>query len=720
MIRVALIALVLAAGAKAKCSFQFSGKAVYISCKNVTTTEYVNQLYGSLIPLMYAESKEHVEELFIDIANSYIPVVDEWVYSPLSGRFSRINTVKIVNSSVEKFEVTPYFVTLNRLELVANHLDSFRFLSRKRFLKELDLSHNTFLDSNLLTNYLKISGSDIELLEVKNCNFTNFTVTYSIKSYDLSFNPDLSLLYIGVDYFTPFINLSHNNNDKLELVSHYRKCSVSLDLSYSKKKINPGIFNGNCTVKQLILSHNFLPYLDNATFNRKKIIKQVNYDHGYERTDLILRHTNLSNISSGVFNLSFLGTVDLSHNNLTHLQGPIFNKADIYNLVITGSNITAIDSEVFKNLEVDFLDLSHNNLTSLKGVFKFIKSLYNLNLSGNPIETLSEEDFVNCWSLTTLNLANVPLTTVHGYPLLNLKLLNTLTLTLNSRLDMGTLKNRDLTTLIITNSFLDRLKAGQFKHFNSLTSLTFTDSSVKVIDHLAFQGLFQLKHIQLTKELGNYEPNVFQTLYSLEILDLSKHQIKTLNIELRDLVKLKSLNLSSNHLESLNVDSFTNTKSLKSLSLAHNRISSIPVGTFRGLKQLTHLYLNNNQLQQLAPGLFSNLNSLILLDLSENILLRTKPHLVFGFSMPHLLELNLQGNQLGNEYTTGENLVIKNEFAALANHRSLKSININRNSWQCITLADVLMSLRSKNITYRPQIGDLLLTNIDGVSCTLV
>lgn len=711
----------LAAGTNAKCSFQFSGKKVHITCKNATKIDYVNELYGSLIPLMYAESKGHVEELFVDIADSYIPVVDEWVYSPLSGRFSRINTIKIVNSSVEKFEVTPYFVTLNRLELVANRLDSFRFLSRNRFLKELDLSHNTFLDSKQLTNYLKKSGSDIELLEVKSCNFTNFTITYSIKNYDLSFNPELSLLYIGVDYFTPFINLSHNNNDKLELVNQYGKCSVSLDLSYSRKKISPDIFNGSCTVKQLILSHNFVPYLDHTTFNRTKIIQKIGYKHGYERTDLILRYTNLSNISSGVFNVSFLGTVDLSHNNLTYLQGPIFNKADIYNLVITESNITAIDSEVFKNLQVDFLYLSHNRLTSLKDVFKFITAVYNLDLSGNPIETLNEEDFANCWSLTMLNLSNVPLTTVHGYPFQNLKLLNTLTLTLNSRVDMETLKNRDLTTLVITNSFLDRLKAEQFKHFFSLTSLTLTDSSVKVIDHLAFQGLFQLKQVQLTKELGIYDPSLFQTLYSLEVLDLSKHQIKKLNIELRDLVKLKSLNLSINHLESLNVDSFVNMISLKILSLEHNQISSIPVGTFRGLKQLTHLYLTNNQLQQLTPGLFSNLNSLILLDLSENILLRTKPHLVFGFSMPNLSELNLQGNQLGNEYTTGENLVIKNEFAALANHRSLKSININRNSWQCTTLADVLISLRSKNITYRPpQIDDLLLTNIDGISCTLM
>ncbi|XP_066256926.1 insulin-like growth factor-binding protein complex acid labile subunit [Euwallacea similis] len=703
-------------------------KKLLISCSNVTTEEYLSEIFTNVGEMAEVIPIGRLFVVNIEIVDSYLPTVDDWLFHPLAAdRFSSIDSVRIFNSSVQNVVVKHLsrFSSIKKLGLGGNNISDFEFLDEIRQLEHLNMDNSKFIKESSFFSYLAGRVKPLQFINLSNCALETFFVTNSaIKRYDLSFNPNLTAIFLQHRRgpVVPLIKLSFNNNDKLKIIPRNIPLigtgCIALDLSNSHGIFNLSLLSLHhvCVMKELILKNCRISSIDPINFNIRAFIGPPG-EFLIQRFDL--SHTGLVHISSSMLSSTTFFELDLSHNNLTSLNDSIFNNSTIFWLNLASSNISHISSKVFSDLNyIESLDLSRNRISSLLGIFENSITINSIDLSYNPIEVLHDEDFRKCKDLHSINLSNVFVKIFSGNPFARISSLKSLTLSVDSAINSESIKTSHISELSIVNSTLVKLNGEQFKGFYKLRRLVFKDSIASSIDKLAFQGLFNLKRISMLKQLGPYHVSIFQSLFSLEILDLSKHEIKKLGLELNGLYSLRKLNLSQNAIDSVDVNSFKTMRNLELLSLDHNRISILSIGTFRDLIKLTHLYLNNNQLQQLSPGMFTGLQNLILLDLSRNDLLRIKPHLVIGISLPRLKFLHLQGNQLGNEYAKGDDSARKSEFSVIADHHSLEFIDINENGWQCITLIDVLSSLKKKNISYKPGNVDYLAHNINGVSCT--
>ncbi|XP_019768661.1 insulin-like growth factor-binding protein complex acid labile subunit [Dendroctonus ponderosae] len=700
-----------------KCVFTFTETTGAIICRNITAEDYVAELFASRATIINSPLDTSAK-ISIDIADSLLPVIDDWIFLPLDDQFSSVSCLKIVNSSVSNI-VAKNLSKLSMVEVLDlswNNLLDYKFLNKMRRLRILYLSHSNFTADSYLFAYLQRVQTRFEMIDLSHSNLQEFELSRnSVRNVDLSFNANLSQIRLNFSSFygALFFNLSGNSGIDIKLAASRNLFCLSIDMSNSSKSLNSLQGERIYIAQEIRLTNSNLGGLDEDLFKFHSIMSLKCSG----RISIDLSSSNLSRISPNYFSRHTLNVLNLSFNSLSALTGSVFSKADIFHLDLSHSSIISIESGVFQYFVAGFLDLSANLIASLDGVFDHVESIKRLDISNNPLETLDGDTFRNCPDLEYLNIANVFLKTLPENPFSTIPALRSLTISLGENMRADLISNIYTTELTLVNSTLGKLSAGQFAGFYKLRKLTFSQSTASEIDELAFQGLFSLKRIINLNQLGQYGIKLFQSLTSLEQLDLSNQDIKKLSTELADLLSLKKLNLSMNSISSLDVDAFGAMKRLEVLSLAHNELSVLNVGVFRQLALMTHLYLNNNQLQQLPAGIFAALDSLILLDLSHNDLLRSKPHLVFGVSMPKLTFLYLQGNQIGHEYGQGDNVLRRNELNLIANHIGLEYVDINANDWRCPTLIDVLLMFRNRNISYHPTSPDYLSTNINGVSC---
>lgn len=697
-----------------KCVFSFSETAGAIYCRNTTPEDYVAELFASRVTIINSPL-DNSAKISIDIADSVLPVIDDWLFLPLDDQFSSVSCLKIVNSSVNHMAALSKLSLVEVLDLSWNNLSDYKFLNKMRRLKTLRLSHSNFAADSYLFAYLQRAQTRFETLDLSHGNLEVFELSRnSARRVDLSFNANLSKIQLNFSslFDTPFFNLSGNSGVDIKVAGSRNVFCLSLDMSNSSKTLNNLAGEKVYIAQKIRLSNSNLGGLDEDVFQFRSIMSLKCSG----RISIDLSSANLSRISFNYFNSYTLNVLNLSFNSFQGLTGSVFSKADVFLLDLSHSSITSIEPGVFQHLVTGHLDLSANSIVSLDGVLDHVKSVKRLDISNNPLETLHGGTFRHCLDLEYLNLANVFVKTMPENPFASLPDLRSLTISLGE--NMHKISNIYATELTITNSTLGKLSAGQFAGFYKLRKLTFSQSTASEIDDGAFQGLFSLKRIiSLNQLLGEYDIKLFQPLTSLEQLDLSFQDIKKLSTELANLLSLKKLNLSMNAISSLDVDAFAAMKQLEVLSLAHNKLSILTVGVFRHSAQMTHLYLNNNQLQQLPAGIFSALDALVLLDLSQNELLRSKPHLVFGVSMSKLAFLYLQGNDVGHEYAQGDSVLRRNEFNVIAKHMGLEYVDINANGWRCATLIDVLLMFRDRNISYHPTSPEYISPNINGVSC---
>lgn len=178
-----------------------------------------------------------------------------------------------------------------------------------------------------------------------------------------------------------------------------------------------------------------------------------------------------------------------------------------------------------------------------------------------------------------------------------------------------------------------------------LNNLIITKSQIENLN-LSVESLERILSLTLTDNRLKTVPEVFLNLSNLQSLDLSRNEIKVLELEpFRTLRTLEVLNLSANSLTKIDSGSFSGLNNLKCLDLSRNNLITIDDQALTPLTFLQYLNLSNNRLEVLDEACFSSLIMLQQLDVSWNRLARVAPG---SLQLPSLARLLLAGNpQLG-------------------------------------------------------------------------
>ncbi|XP_047030917.1 chaoptin-like [Helicoverpa zea] len=268
--------------------------------------------------------------------------------------------------------------------------------SPAKFLRFLDLSNFNisrienfaFVDLTGLAR-LNLSNNQIETIEPN-----NFIGVDNMYSLDLSSNR-LTNLSINSTFLNNLKALYINDNFLTNISGLFKKKSKLLYLDVSNNKItNLSTVGANIFPNITVLR---------ASNNKMKTFNNDNTNTLTTLIDLRLASNDISDI-----NLSYykeLMAVDLSNNNLTHLNMSLFkNNEFLQSLDVSRNNISDLPPGTFqfmKNLKV--LNMSSNFLSRLRfGSLKGLHKTEVLDLSKNNIAVLDVDVFHECDELRTL------------------------------------------------------------------------------------------------------------------------------------------------------------------------------------------------------------------------------------------------------------------------------------------------------------------------------
>ncbi|XP_030630757.1 toll-like receptor 22 [Chanos chanos] len=451
--------------------------------------------------------------------------------------------------------------------------------------------------------------------------------------------PDVNILVIAFNHISQFTS---DDFGKLPNLIH-------LNASNNKiSRIQDGSFRDLKNLRILDLSDNRLPEISGGML------------HGLiQLSTLRLDGNHIKNIEHSAFmNLVNLNVVNLTNNKLQNIEKvqPVLHSPNLKELYIGSNNFSVFHSLNLTVISVSMqkLDLSSNPFLMFNVTDNIFPNLEYLDLSycgqNGTIEwKITNRTFFSF--LKTLNLSGVFITeeatraviqSFHGLYKLNLNNMAW------KFLDLRNVCSSELRVLRLRNNKISTLKDNIFKPCSSLSELD-----------LAGNKIFSL------------EPSI-QMLPTLELLDLSRNNIKTLTcLDFANLTELRHLYLYSNKIGTVNACLFKDLKklevlklgtnklltiaetfshgpsSLKYLEVQYNKLSTIRKGTFKGLHSLQELDLNNNQIAEIEGHAFTGLVNLTKLLLSSNFLQVKTLNTPDVFSdMHNLQKLHLFSNKI--------------------------------------------------------------------------
>ncbi|CAG00898.1 unnamed protein product [Tetraodon nigroviridis] len=506
-----------------------------------------------------------------------------------------------------------------------------------RHIHMLDLSHNQvqnlsqetlayrtgFRHLNLQANQIHFiqpglfrDMADLKVLDLSRNHLSAFALSKtnlgpltSVESLDLSSNG----LFTGMsDYFL-------SESPSLE--------SVSLS-SNSITRVAENTFSGSSALTRISLHNNVILEIEDGAF-----------DSLAHLTELDLSKNSIACIAD--FNLCNLKVLNLSKNSLELFQSA--RSAELYKLLsldLSENKMSHFPLLPQTNI-LEHLDVSRNRIQSVnvtdgpetrsKAILTHLKFL---DLSFNQLRSLPESFFYCMLSLKVLKVSNNCISSF----------------SVSAESVLSTVEFMDL-----SYNSLQSLTFGR-NTLRSLEELLLQGNHLATVDHQIFQGLPNLKHLQLQQN-------------NLEICAWGpSHQEPTDCVSFTSISSLKFLNLSENSLQTLPANAFAATP-LSSLDLSQNLGLDMDERSLAGLENsLVHLQLRENNISRLKADL-SSLRSLKHIDLSTNQLTSLP-----AWNQESSIEsLNLQNN----------NLVTLDYSTMLTLERSLKTLYMGSNPLSC-------------------------------------
>lgn len=282
-------------------------------------------------------------------------------------------------------------------------------------------------------------------------------------------------------------------------------------------------------LEQLTLSGNGLQEIGQAAFQSLPKLGLLDLSNNQLGT----------NLTDSVFvSLANLSALNLSHNGLVALSNTCFEGlTNLTSLDLSYNAIEHINDEAFLPLvKLELLDLSGNQITNLSSAwFKPMPKLRTLLLRENQIVHIENNTFQRLSHLDYLDLSSANIVTLNVKSFQGLHLLRYLSLENNhlTELTKDIMEPmRNLQILILSSNFLSNIDASPFM-FNSNLRKLYLDNlqNLSAIHLHAFDGLAKLTTLQMANNpaLQFVQPNTFQSLGSLQYLDLSRNNLMSLH-----------------------------------------------------------------------------------------------------------------------------------------------------------------------------------------------
>ena len=179
----------------------------------------------------------------------------------------------------------------------------------------------------------------------------------------------------------------------------------------------------------------------------------------------------------------------------------------------------------------------------------------------------------------------------------------------------------------------------------------------------------------ISRHFNLLEVGLFKGLNSLEVINLSKNEINSINQELVCLRNLKELQLSYNRISDyLTEDMFIGLTNLTKVDLSFNQISKVNDKTFNRLLNLRSINLSHNQIESIQKP-FEMLLNLESIDMSCNKLAVIGQCAFKGLTA--LKKINLLDNKLSQNKKLALYLEDSVQLVMLQKHNESFINNIN-------------------------------------------
>lgn len=340
--------------------------------------------------------------------------------------------------------------------------------------------------------------------------------------------------------------------------------------------IDEGYFSGLPNLRYLRLSHNNIHKLLPNLF--RKTISLV---------ELLLNDNSIRSVQEVFNHLHRLEALDLSKNKICDIEKlarstlPYFRH--LKELRLTENCITLIPRFLSRNGGIRRLNLKDNSVTHIiAGAFEQLEELTAIDLSRNIISNLSDSYFAHHSILEDINLSRNNLTTV------------------------STLFDRTRKIKTINLSF-NRIAdiSFTFRGLTELRAVFLKSNNISSVSDGTFQDNVRLVKIDLSfNNIAWIGMDAFKGLVNVNILNLERNRILSLNFSLSGLPKLEYIDASYNAILTLESGEFQNNRHLIKVTLKENNITNVQ-GAFIAATGLLYLDLAGNQVKLLRRSDFA-------------------------------------------------------------------------------------------------------------------
>uniref|UniRef100_A0A8C6T9D1 Leucine rich repeat containing 32 n=1 Tax=Neogobius melanostomus TaxID=47308 RepID=A0A8C6T9D1_9GOBI len=430
---------------------------------------------------------------------------------------------------------------------------------------------------------------------------------------------------------------------------------VNLSLSgNSITKISGDAFRGAASLQKVDLHNNVVMEIEAGAF-----------DSLFHLSDLDLSKNSINCITD--FDLRSLRTLNLSQNSLEMFQSsPSDQVSELLSLDLSQNNLPLLPL-LPRNNRLERLDVSRNQIQSVNvtGSYGGQMFFFCTCLAPPPSVTKHHTCFhhLRFLDMSYNNFQSLPECLFHT--MLSLEVLN---VSNNCIASFSISRDLLLPKVLVLDLSENSLQTFQISpgSLQSLQELYLSGNSLAVLDSRSFQSLANLRLLHLQRNDIQVCPHAGESSESSESGESGETSSSCTAFQ--SIPSLEFLDLSENNLLRLPPDAFQNTP-LKHLDLSTNPGLVLHRDSFSGLENsLVHLFLKENNLTELNSDL-SALTRLKYVDLSTNQLTTLPP-----WSRQSSIEsLNLQNN----------NLVTLEQSTVLALERSLKTLYVGANPLRC-------------------------------------
>ncbi|XP_021933223.1 leucine-rich repeat-containing protein 15-like [Zootermopsis nevadensis] len=279
---------------------------------------------------------------------------------------------------------------------------------------------------------------------------------------------------------------------------------------------------------------------------------------------------------------SNITTLDVSFNNISLIHPNDFGNwgGQLKFCYLNYNYINKVEISVFRRLpELTHIHLDYNLISQIdQHTFEENHKLSKLILNGNTLTLPNDTEFLNVPSLRWIELENCSI----------------------SYLNVNLFKNMSkLVVIRLSNNLIEQLQTELFSHLKSLRYLHLEGNNIKEIDPYIFKSNHKLEWLYLRNNPLNqnqFSRNHFLHVPSIILLDISFCNISQIsNSCFTNLHNLLGLKLNNNVLKSFNVIQIP--KNLEVLDISRNSITTINARKeiIRHTKNIKYLDLTHNE-----------------------------------------------------------------------------------------------------------------------------